>query len=238
MKLDLLVFAAHPDDAELGCGGTIIKHVNDGKKVGVVDLTRGELGTRGNPDLRGKESAAASKILGLAVRENLGFKDGFFSNDMEHQYGVISMIRKYQPEVILCNAIHDRHPDHGRAAALVSDACFYSGLMRVKTETENKPQKEWRPRAVYHYIQDRYLKPDFAIDISSVIEKKMKAIHAYKSQFYSELSKEPVTPISTKEFIEALFARATEFGRPMGVRYAEGFTVERIPGVRSLFDLK
>ena len=238
MKLDILVFAAHPDDAELGCGGTIIKHVRDGKKVGVVDLTRGELGTRGNADLRGKEAAAACKVLGVAVRENLGYADGFFRNDEEHQKGVIRLIRKYQPEIILCTAFADRHPDHGRASKLVSDSNFYSGLMKVKTEYEDKPQKCWRAGAVYHFIQDRYIKPDFVIDISSVMEKKMKAIHAYKSQFYSELSKEPDTPISTKEFIDALYARATEYGRPIGVKYAEGFLAERITGVNSLFDLK
>ena len=237
MKLDLLVFAAHPDDAELGCGGTIIKHVQDGKKVGIVDLTRGELGTRGNAELRTKESAAASKVLGITVRENLGFADGFFSNDKEHQLGVITMIRKYRPEIILCNAVSDRHPDHARASELVSQASFYSGLNKVKTVVNGKAQICWRARAGYHYIQDRYIRPDFAIDITQVIEKKMKAIHAYKSQFYSELSDEPVTPISTKEFIDALFARATEYGRPIGVKYAEGFTVERIAGVDSLFDL-
>jgi len=238
MKLDILVFAAHPDDAELGCGGTIIQSVRDGKKVGVVDLTRGELGTRGNADLRGKEAAAACKILGIAVRENLGYEDGFFKNDKEHQMGIIRLIRKYQPEIILCNAIADRHPDHGRASNLVSDSNFYSGLTKVKTELDDKPQKCWRAGAVYHFIQDRYIKPDFVIDISAVMEKKMKAVHAYKSQFYSELSKEPDTPISTKEFIDALYARATEYGRPIGVKYAEGFVTERITGVNSLFDLK
>jgi len=238
MKLDLLVFAAHPDDAELGCGGTIIKHVLLGKKVGIVDLTRGEMGTRGNADLRAKESLAASKVLGVAVRENLGFEDAFFRNDKAHQLGVMTMIRKYQPDIILCNAVSDRHPDHGRAGQLISEANFYSGLIKVPTTDEGKPQTCWRAKAVYHYIQDRYIKPDFAIDITEVMEKKMKAIHAYKSQFYSELSKEPITPISTKEFIEALYARATEYGRPFGVRYAEGFTAERIPGVHSLFDLK
>lgn len=238
MKLDLLVFAAHPDDAELGCGGTIIKHVKDGKKVGIIDLTRGELGTRGNAELRAKESAAASKVMGIAVRENLGFADGFFRNDEKHQLGIITMIRKYRPEIILCNAVSDRHPDHARSAKLVSEASFYSGLNKVKSFVNGKVQTSWRATAVYHYIQDRYIKPDFAIDITPVIERKMKAIHAYKSQFYSELSEEPVTPISTKEFIDALFARATEYGRPIGVRYAEGFTVERIAGVDSLFDLK
>ncbi len=238
MKLDLLVFAAHPDDAELACGGTIIKHVRAGKKVGIVDLTRGELGTRGTAELRMKEAAAASKVLGIAVRENLGFADGFFSNDEKHQLRVIEMIRKYQPEIIVCNAVSDRHPDHGRAAQLVSESNFYSGLMKVKTSNEGKPQTYWRAKAVYHTVQDRYIKPDFVIDISDVMEKKMKAIHAYKSQFYSELSKEPVTPISTKEFIDTLFARATEYGRPIGAKYAEGFTVERSIGVSSFFDLK
>ena len=237
MKLDLLVFAAHPDDAELACGGTMIRHIQEGRKVGIVDLTRGELGTRGNAELRQMEAAAASKIMGIAVRENLGFADGFFRSDREHQLGVISMIRKYRPEIIICNAIQDRHPDHGRASKLVSESNFYSGLKKVETVYEGKPQDCWRAKAVYHTVQDRYLKPDFAIDITDVMDKKMKAIHAYKSQFYSEVSSEPDTPISTKEFIDALFARAVEYGRPIGVKYAEGFLVERVPGVNSLFDL-
>jgi bacillithiol biosynthesis deacetylase BshB1 len=237
MKLDILVFAAHPDDAELGCGGTIINNVRDGKKVGIVDLTRGELGTRGNADLRGKEALAACKVMGVEVRENLNYADGFFVNDKEHQLGVIKMIRKYQPEIILCTSFSDRHPDHGRASKLVSDSNFYAGLAKIKTELEDKSQKCWRAGAVYHYIQDRYAKPDFVVDISSVMERKMKAVHAYKSQFYSELSKEPDTPISTKEFIDALYARVTEYGRPIGVKYAEGFLTERITGVKSLFDL-
>jgi len=238
MKLDILVFAAHPDDAELGCGGTIIKHIRDGKKVGVVDLTMGELGTRGNAELRGKEALVACKVMGVAVRENLGYADGFFRNDKEHQLGVIRMIRKYKPEIILCTAQSDRHPDHGRASQLVSESNFYSGLTKIRTDLDDKPQKCWRAKAIYHYVQDRYIKPDFVVDISDVMEKKMKAIHAYKSQFYSELSKEPDTPISTKEFIDALYARATEYGRPIGVKYAEGFIAERITGVNSLFDLK
>ncbi|CAN5579493.1 bacillithiol biosynthesis deacetylase BshB1 [soil metagenome] len=238
MKLDLLVFAAHPDDAELSCGGTIIKHILEGKKVGIVDLTSGELGTRGSGELRLKEASAASKVLGISVRENLGFADGFFQNDEAHQRGVIAQIRKYQPEIIICTAVSDRHPDHGRAAKLVSDANFYSGLMKVETIHDGKNQQYWRAKAVYHSIQDRYIKPDFVIDISDMMDKKMEAIHAFKSQFYSALSKEPVTPISTKEFIDGLFARASEYGRAIGVKYGEGFTTERIIGVRSLFDLK
>ena len=238
MKLDLLVFASHPDDAELGCGGTIIKNVMQGKKVGIVDLTRGELGTRGNEELRSRESAAASKVLGITVRENLGFADGFFRNDRDHQLTVISVIRKYQPEIILCNARTDRHPDHGRAGELVSNSNYYAGLIKIKTSHLGESQQCWRARGIFHYIQDRYIRPDFVLDITDVMEKKMKSIHAYKSQFYSELSKEPDTPISSKEFIESLFARATEFGRPIGVKYAEGFTAERITGVNSLFDLK
>ncbi|MEO8087684.1 MAG: bacillithiol biosynthesis deacetylase BshB1 [Bacteroidota bacterium] len=238
MKLELLVFAAHPDDAELACGGTIIKHVQAGKKTAIVDLTSGDLGTRGSGELRLKEAAAASKVLGISVRENLGYADGFFQNDEAHQRGIIAMIRKYQPEIIICTAASDRHPDHGRAAQLVSDANFYSGLIKVETLHDGKNQPCWRAKAVYHTIQDRYMKPDFVIDISDVMDKKMKAIHAFKSQFYSEPSKEPVTPISTKEFIDGLFARATEYGRAIGVKYAEGFTTERIMGVKSLFDLK
>jgi len=176
--------------------------------------------------------------LGISARENLGYADGFFQNDKGHQLGVISILRKYQPEIIICTAVRDRHPDHGRAAQLVSDSNFYSGLRKVETKHEGELQQCWRAKAVYHTIQDRYMKPDFVIDISDVMDKKMKAIHAFKSQFYSELSKEPVTPISTKEFMDGLFARATEYGRAIGVKYAEGFTTERIMGVNSLFDLK
>jgi bacillithiol biosynthesis deacetylase BshB1 len=237
MKLDILAFAAHPDDVELTCSGTILRSIHQGKKVGIVDLTRGELGTRGNAETRAKEAAEATKILGVSVRENLGFADGFLVNDQKHQLEVVRIIRKYQPEIILCNAVEDRHPDHGKASKLVSDASFLAGLFKVETLNENVLQEHWRTKAVYHYIQDRQLKPDFVVDITEFMELRMKAISAFKSQFFKPDSTEPQTPISTKDFQEYLYARATTFGRSIGVRYAEGFTVDRTPGVNSLFDL-
>jgi len=237
MKLDILVFAAHPDDAELSCGGTIIRHIQMGKKVGLVDLTRGELGTRGNAEIRMSEAAKATGILVLAIRENLDFADGYFSNDAAHQLRVAAVIRKFQPEIILCNAITDRHPDHGKAASLVSDASFLAGLIKVETTVNGTVQQPWKTRAVYHYIQDRYIKPDFVIDITEFMEKKMEAVKAYASQFFNPSSTEPITAISTKEFIDFLYSRANEFGRPIHAKYGEGFTVERLPAVQSLFDL-
>ncbi|HXA02625.1 MAG TPA: bacillithiol biosynthesis deacetylase BshB1, partial [Cytophagaceae bacterium] len=200
MKLDILIFAAHPDDAELSCAGTILSQISKGKKVGIIDLTRGELGTRGNAELRDKEAMAAAKILGIHVRENALFADGFFQNDEAHNLELVRFIRKYQPEIVLANAIHDRHPDHGRGSELVSRACFLSGLRKIETRDENKNQKEWRPRAVFHYIQDRYIVPDFVVDISKQWEKKVKAIKAYKSQFFDPASKEPQTYISAPDF--------------------------------------
>jgi len=237
MKTDILVFSAHPDDAELSCGGTILKHIRLGKKVVIVDLTRGELGTRGNAELRDIEAKAASKILGIAARENLKLADGFFQNDPVSQLSVVTTIRKYQPEIILCNAVADRHPDHSRAAQLVSQAAFLSGLIKAETSSEGKKQQAWKTKAVYHYIQDRYIKPDFVIDVSEFMEKKMEAVKAYSSQFYNPDSKEPETAISSKEFIDFLLGRAAEFGRQINVKYAEGFTMERIQAVNSLFDL-
>ena len=233
MKLDILAFGAHPDDVELCCSGTLLKHISQGKKVGIIDLTRGELGTRGSAAIRDKEAAVAAKILGIAVRENLNFADGFFLNDKQHQLEVIKKIRKYQPEIIIANAIRDRHPDHGRSAQLISDSCFLSGLVKIDTN-----QKVWRPKAVYNYIQDRYIKPDFVIDISDFIDKKMQAIKAYRSQFYDPKSKEPQTYISSPEFLEMLNARAIEMGKVIRVKYAEGFTAERVVGVKDLFDLE
>jgi N-acetylglucosamine malate deacetylase 1 len=237
MKLDILAIGAHPDDVELCCGGLIIKHVAQGKKVGIIDLTRGEMGTRGNGDLRLKEAEEAGKVLGISARENLLMDDCFFENDRENRLKVAEMIRKYQPEIILCNAVSDRHPDHGRASKLVSDAAFIAGLVKVKTTHDGKPQQPWKTKAVYHTIQDRYIKPDFVFDITDVIEKKMKAVSAYSSQFYKPDSKEPDTSISSKDFLDFLYARSMEMGRQIGAKYAEGFTVERYPGVRSLFDL-
>lgn len=237
MKLDILAIGVHPDDVELSCSGTILKHIALGKKCGIVDLTSGELGTRGSGELRLVEAANAAKILGVSVRDNLGMADGFFKNDKEHQLEIIKKIREYQPEIILCNAASDRHPDHGRASALVSEACFYSGLMRVETQLNSVNQKAWRPKAVYHYIQDRQLKPDFVVDITPFFEKKMEAIQAFKSQFYNPDSTEPESPISMKNFFDVVKGKMTVFGRDAGFEYAEGFTVERTIGVENLFEL-
>ncbi|WP_452598675.1 bacillithiol biosynthesis deacetylase BshB1 [Pontimicrobium sp. MEBiC01747] len=238
MKLDILAFGAHPDDVELGAGGTVAKAVAEGKKVGIVDLTKGELGTRGTEFTRFEEAANASKILGVSVRENLGFADGFFVNDKTHQLEVIKMIRKYQPEIVICNAVDDRHIDHGRGSKLVSDACFLSGLVKIETEVEGKLQDKWRPKTVYHYIQWKDLTPDFVVDISGYIDKKMKSVFAYKTQFFDPNSKEPETPITSKNFTDSINYRARELGRLVGVEHAEGFTVERYVTVDSLFDLK
>ena len=237
MKLDILAFGAHPDDVELGCGGTIAKEVASGKKVGIVDLTRGELGTRGTAATRDMESAKAAEILGVKVRENLNMRDGFFVNDEEHQLAVIRMIRKYQPEIVLCNAFDDRHIDHGKGSKLVSDACFLSGLVKIETDYEGKKQEAWRPKSVYHYLQWKNLQPDFVVDISGFNEKRIEAILAYSSQFYDPNSKEPETPIATKNFLESLNYRPQDFGRLIGKDYAEGFNVERYLGVNSLGDL-
>lgn len=237
MKLDILVFGAHPDDAELGAGGTIAKEVMHGKKVGIIDLTRGELGTRGSSEIRDQEAALSANILGLAVRENLNFRDGFFINDEAHQLKVIEMVRKYQPDIVLCNAVKDRHIDHAKGSQLVSDACFLSGLLKIKTHHHGEAQEKWRPRAVYHYIQWKNLEPDFVVDISDQMDKKMEAIQAYSSQFHDPKSKEPDTPISSKTFLESVKYRARDLGRLVGKEYAEGFTVERLMGVKQLEDL-
>jgi N-acetylglucosamine malate deacetylase 1 len=234
MKLDILAFGAHPDDVELGASGTIINHIKMGYKCGIVDLTNGELGTRGTAETRKTEAEEASRILGVHVRENLNMADGFFTNDGQHKLEIVRMIRKYKPRIVLCNAVSDRHPDHGRASALVSDGVFLSGLIKVETKEGNEIQAAWRPEAVYHYIQDRYIKPDFAVDISDAWEQKMNSVRAFKTQFYQADSTEPVTAISTKEFLDYLKGRAIEFGRPAGFQYAEGFTVERIPGIKDL----
>ena len=237
MKTDLLAIGAHPDDVELSAGGTIALHVKAGKVVGIIDLTRGELGTRGNADLRDQESKEASGILGIAFRENLKMKDGLFENDEQHLLKIIEKIRLYQPEVVICNAVTDRHPDHGRASTIVSRACFLSGLRKINTQFNNKAQELWRPKAVYHYIQDRHIQPDFIIDISRFMDVKMAAIKAYSSQFYDPDSKEPETPISGKGFLEFLYGRAVEMGRMIDVAYGEGFTVERSIGLKSIFDI-
>ena len=238
MKLDILAFGAHPDDVELGCSGTIAKEVSLGKKVGIIDLTRGELGTRGSVEIRNSESAKASEILGVVVRENLDMRDGFFVNDEAHQLKVIEMIRKYQPEIVLCNAITDRHIDHGKGSKLVSDACFLSGLRQIKTELNGEAQEAWRPKVVYHYIQWQNIEPDFVVDISEFMNKKMESVLAYGSQFYDPKSNEPVTPIASKNFLDSINYRAQDLGRLVGVDYAEGFTTERYLAVNSLGDLK
>lgn len=239
MKLDILVVAVHPDDAELGCSGTILKHVKMGYTVGIVDLTRGELGTRGSAELRDKEAAEAAKILGLSVRENLGFPDGFFENNKEYQLKVIAAIRKYQPDILITNAYHDRHPDHGRASQLVQDAAFLSGLRKIETTLNGELQKEWRPRQLLHFIQDRYIKPDFVIDVTEYWDAKIASVLAYTSQFHHPdyRENEPQTYISSPEFIQVVEARAREYGKAIGVKFAEGFTSRSLLGVNSLFDL-
>jgi N-acetylglucosamine malate deacetylase 1 len=238
LKLDILVLAAHPDDAEISCGGTIAKHVSLGHKVGIVDFTRGELGTRGTPETRAKEATEGARILGASIRENLGLKDGFFQNDPEHQLTVVRAIRKFQPEIILANAVFDRHIDHGKGASLGYDASFLSGLVKVETQdASGKKQLPWRPKAVYHYIQSNYIAPDFIVDISDFLETKMKAVRAFKTQFYDPDSREPETYISNPVFLNMLEARATEFGHAIGKKYGEGFTVRRYPGVNTLFDI-
>ncbi|NVJ62802.1 MAG: bacillithiol biosynthesis deacetylase BshB1 [Flavobacteriaceae bacterium] len=237
MKVDILAFGAHPDDVELGAGATIAKAVKEGKTVAVVDLTQGELGTRGSVEIRQKESAAANKILGISFRENLDLADGFFKNDRESQLKVIKAIRKYQPKIVLCNAIDDRHIDHGKGSKLVSDSCFLSGLKRIETEDENGPQQQWRPQVVYHYIQWKNIDPDFVVDVSDTIEQKMESIKAYASQIYNPNTKEPNTPISSKNFLDSVHYRAKDLGRLIGVEAAEGFTTERYVAVKSLDDL-
>lgn len=237
MKLDILAFGAHPDDVELGCSGTIAKEISLGKKVGIIDLTRGELGTRGSVEIRNQEAAAAAKILGVSVRENLDMRDGFFVNDEAHQLKIIKMIRKYQPEIVICNAIEDRHIDHGKGSQLVSDACFLSGLMKIETEINGENQKAWRPKLVYHYMQWKNITPDFVVDITGYNDKRVASILAYSSQFYDPNSNEPETPIASKNFLESLNYRPKDLGRLIGTDYAEGFTVERYLAVNSLSDL-
>ena len=234
MKLDILAIGAHPDDVELGCGATIAKEISRGKKVGILDLTRGELGTRGSAEIRDNEAANSAKILGVTVRENLAFADGFFVNDKEHQLEVIKILRKYQPDIVLCNAIDDRHIDHGKGSKLVSDACFLSGLRKIETALSGNDQQSWRPQHVYHYIQWKNLEPDFVIDISGFVAKKMEAVQAYSSQFYDPKSNEPVSPISSKNFLDSIKYRAQDLGRLIGVEAGEGFTTERFVAVDNL----
>jgi bacillithiol biosynthesis deacetylase BshB1 len=234
LKLDILAFGAHPDDVELGCAGTLAKEISLGRKVGIIDLTEGELGTRGSIEIRYKEAAKASEILDISFRENLKMRDGFFKNDEEHQMEVIKMIRKYRPKIVLCNAIEDRHIDHGKGAELVSDACFLSGLKRIETVLEGEKQEAWRPKVVYHYIQWKNIEPDFVVDITGFMDIKLKAIMAYDSQFYNPNSDEMVTPIATKNFLDSIKYRSQDLGRLIGTDFAEGFTVERYVAVNSL----
>lgn len=233
MKLDVLAFGVHPDDVELSCAGVLMVEKNNGKKTGIIDLTEGELGTRGSAAIRFEEAAAAAKIIGVDVRENLHLADGFFKNDEEHQRKVIVAIRKYQPEIVICNAQKDRHPDHGRSASLVSDASFLAGLSKIKTIENGIEQKEWRPKYILHYIQDRYYKPDFVVDITAVFEKKLEAIKAYKTQFYNPGLNEPETYISTPDFLESVVYRYKMFGKMIGVKYAEGFISDKIIGINN-----
>lgn len=237
MKLDILAFGAHPDDVELGCSATLAKEISLGRKVGIVDLTQGELGTRGSAELRFKEAQKAKEILGVHARENLGFADGFFTNDKQHQLEIIKMIRKYQPEIVLCNAIDDRHIDHPKGSKLVSDACFLSGLLKIKTELNGVEQEKWRPKQVYHYIQWKNIEPDFVVDVTGFIDKKIASVMAYSSQFFDPKSNEPETPITSKNFTDSIEYRARDLGRLIGVEYAEGFTSERYVAVENLSKL-
>lgn len=237
MKLDILAVAIHPDDVELGCSGTLMVSLAQGKKAGILDLTKGELGTRGTPEGRIEEAASAAAVMGITIRENAGMADGFFRNDEAHQKRIITFIRKYRPDIVLANAPADRHPDHGRASELIYDACFYSGLRKVVTfDDEGRPQDPWRPQNVFHFIQDRYIKPDFIVDISDVMDRKIEAITAFKSQFFvpSYKENEPQSYISSPQFLDFIKARAAEMGHAIGVAYGEGFTSSRALGIKDI----
>jgi bacillithiol biosynthesis deacetylase BshB1 len=237
MKLDILAVGVHPDDVELACSGTLLAHIEKGRRVGLLDLTRGELGTRGTADIRDMEAANSAQKMGALVRENLGMADGFFAHEQHNLLAIARMVRRYQPDIVLANSLNDRHPDHGRAAKLVADACFLAGLSKVKTEDNGSPQARWRPKAIYHYIQDYYEKPDFVVDITPFMERKIELVLTFRSQFYDPSSTELQTPISGKDFLDFLYARARDFGRPANVTFAEGFQVARTPGVGDLFAL-
>ena len=232
MKLDFLVFGSHPDDVELGCAGTVIKEVQVGKKVGIIDLTRGELGTRGTSEIRDSETKVATEIMGVAIRENMNFKDGFFKDDEEHKIALVKKIRKYRPEIIITNAISDRHPDHPRGSQITVDACFLAGLEKVETG-----QKVWRPKAIYHYIQFNNLSPDIVVDISEQMDLKLEAVKAYKTQFFNPNSNESETIISSQGFLESVSYRAKDLGRQTNCKYAEGFIAHQLPKTKSLLDL-
>lgn len=233
MKLDILAFGVHPDDVELSCAGTLMMEMNHGKRAGIIDLTRGELGTRGTAETRKVEAEAAAKIIGIHVRENLGMRDGFFKNDEEHQLMVIQKIRQYQPEIVLCNALSDRHPDHGRSARLVSDSCFLSGLRKIETHLNGTLQQAWKPKYVFHFIQDRYAEPDFIYDITPVFERKMESVKAYGTQFNATNDEEPQTYISTPAYFDTIISRHKMFGKRIGVEYGEGFITEKRIGINN-----
>ncbi len=236
--VDILVFAAHPDDAELSCSGTVMKHIANGAKVAIVDLTQGELGSRGTIETRYAEAKEASQIMGISFRENLKMQDGWFEINEENKRLIIEQIRRFQPKVVLANALTDRHPDHGRGGKLVSEACFLAGLRKIETTWNGESQNHHRPDAVYHYIQDYYIKPDFVVDVTKFVDRKLDAIKAYKTQFFDPESKEPVTPISGEDFFDFIKSRMREMGRPAGMSFAEGFTVERFVGVEDMLGLK
>ena len=236
-KLDILAIGSHPDDVELGCAATLAKEISKGKKVGILDLTRGELGTRGSAEIRDQEAARAAEILGVSIRQNLNFRDGFFVNDETHQMKIVQKIREFRPDIVLCNAIRDRHIDHGKGSDLVSQACFLSGLRRIETKIGDADQEAWRPKLVYHYIQWQPITPDFVVDVTGFMDIKEKAVLAYASQFYDPGSKEPVSPIATKNFLDSVTYRARDLGRLIGRDYAEGFTAERYVAVDHLDDL-
>lgn len=237
MKLNILAFAAHPDDIELAASGTLMKHIAAGAKVGIVDLTQGELGSRGTIETRYDEAKKADAIIGIAHRVNLKMDDGFFEINEKNKRLIVEQIRRFQPDIVIANSITDRHPDHGRASQLVSEACFLSGLSKFQTSWESILQEKHRPKAVYHYIQDRFIKPDFVVDITEFVDRKIEAVKAYSTQFYNPESSEPITPISGEEFIEFLKGRMRDFGRDIMADFAEGFTVERTMGVQSLYDI-
>ncbi len=237
MKLHILAIAVHPDDLELSAGGTLTKHAKMGQSIGIIDLTRGELGTRGTPELRVEEAANAAKTMGVVVRENLGMRDGFLVNDEAHQLELIKYIRKYQPDIVIANALEDRHPDHGKSGKLIADACFLAGLRKIETTLDGAAQAAWRPKRVYHMIQDRFIEPSFIVDVSDTHEVKMEAIKAYKSQFHDPNSDEPITYIAQGGFLESIEARSLLLGKRIGVKYGEGFICENLPGISNLDDL-
>ncbi len=237
MKLDILAIGVHPDDVELGCSGTLINEIKRGKKAGIIDLTQGELGTRGTIETRYEEASKAAMIMGVHVRENLKMRDGFFKNDEEHQLQLISAIRKYQPDIVIANVLHDRHPDHGRAGKMIADCCYLSGLVKIETRDEKGDlQPRWRPAYVLHYLQDWYHEPDLLVDISDVFDQRMEAVKAYGTQFHTsgESAEGPQTYISTPDFLESIVARARMLGKRIGVKYAEGFISEKKIGIRNL----